>query len=151
MKVSRLVVSLLMTLFLFQVHSYAQIDDSLPPWFKSPIDIAGFKTFKGADAFDILNRRQVQAVSASVTQKMASQKIMLPKRLRQLKNPMILKRGGKCYEIKCFNAGNCKDCGMFWMDRNGDNKVQPRREVRCGCPGNPKAKCNMDWREVDCK
>ncbi|MEM6802776.1 MAG: hypothetical protein AAF696_15310 [Bacteroidota bacterium] len=74
-------------------------------------------------------------------------KMQLPKGVKVSKGPVTLKRNGMCYTFAC-DKNNCSDCKLYWKDRNGDGKVQPRRELRCFCA--PKKPCKIRVRKSKC-
>jgi len=77
-----------------------------------------------------------------------AKKISVPRKVRVSKGPVTLKRNGVCYTFSC-DKSNCSDCKLYWYDRNGDGKVQPRRELRCFCA--PKKKlCKIRVRASKC-
>lgn len=134
----RAIILFLVAFCFLQLDADAQIRDSLI-YFKA--DLVNIKNFKASptEAFTFAQKSQVITKSAKATG------------IKQLRNPLYLKRNGKCFKIQCYPTKECKDCAMLWKDRNGDGKVQPRKELRCGCKSSPKATCNMDWAQVQCR
>lgn len=58
-----------------------------------------------------------------------AKKLVLPRAVRTSSRPIVLRHNGTCYQFSCDEA--CGSCKLVWWDRNGDGKVQPRRELRC--------------------
>ncbi len=115
-------------------------------WFKNPVRIIGNDpVFKGDAVFDLSPqvRRSAKPVSASM-----SKSLNIPSKAKRLPSPITVKRKGKCYKIGCDKRG-CSSCQLFWLDKNGDNKVQPRKELRCICKEN--RACELRGKQVDCQ
>ena len=58
-----------------------------------------------------------------------AKKLILPRAVKTSSRPIVLRHNGTCYQFSCDPA--CGTCQLVWLDRNGDGKVQPRRELRC--------------------
>lgn len=74
-----------------------------------------------------------------------AKKVSVPRATRISSKPITLKYKGACYQFGC----DCKTCKIAWYDRNGDNKVQPRKELRCLCAKGEKCKIRVE--KADCK
>ncbi|MEL6676962.1 MAG: hypothetical protein AAFR61_32440 [Bacteroidota bacterium] len=140
----------LLMLLGFSLESFAQVDDTLPPWFKTPMGIIMenglldkgdlLKTF----GITPLTRQTIKAVQPSF-----AKKVGLPTTTRTFTRPITLKYQGACYTFACAQGKECKDCKMVWVDRNRDRKIQPRRELRCVCvAGKP---CKVRVKKTDCR
>ena len=78
-----------------------------------------------------------------------AKKVKLPRATKVSSSPVTIKHKGNCYQFGCQQGKECKDCKLFWFDRNKDGKVQPRRELRCGCTVGKQ--CRVRVRKIDCK
>lgn len=74
-----------------------------------------------------------------------AKKVSVPRATRISSKPITLKHKGVCYQFGC----DCKTCKIAWYDRNGDNKVQPRKELRCLCVKDEQCKIRVE--KADCK
>ena len=137
-------------LMLISTHSYGQIQDTImfnsSPRFelgdqvKMPqSQLNQAFTFAGAPG---TGKSVFVHISAAMAKKMQA-----PKGVKVSKGPVTLKRNGKCYTFGC-DKSQCSDCKLYWKDRNGDGKVQPRRELRCFCA--PKKPCKIRVRKSKC-
>ncbi len=76
----------------------------------------------------------------------AAKTAKVPVKTKISRTPIMLKHQGKCYVFGCANP---KTCSLVWYDRNGDGKVQPRRELRCmDRQGNS---CQIVVKQAKCK
>ena len=77
-------------------------------------------------------------------------KLNLPANVKVSNRPVILRHKGNCYQFACGKSPEgCDNCRLFWKDKNGDSKVQPRRELRCFCKG--KKRCRIRVRKLRCQ
>ncbi|MEO0584676.1 MAG: hypothetical protein AAF135_20865 [Bacteroidota bacterium] len=143
MKNSLLLSSLLVVFCIsFSLESQAQIRDSLI-FFKAPADIiVTGPELKLSNSFALPDMRAAQAITQS-----QAQSLKLPRAVKRLPKVVRLKYGKTCVEMTCDD--NCKNCRMYWWDRNNDGKVQPRRELRCICPNSTK-RCKIKARTTKC-
>lgn len=74
-----------------------------------------------------------------------AKKVSVPRATRISSKPITLEHKGACYKFGC----DCKTCKIGWYDRNGDNKVQPRKELRCLCTKDEQCKIRVE--KTDCK
>jgi len=77
-----------------------------------------------------------------------AKKIKIPRATRVSRGPITIKHNGACYTFGCEKGSGCTDCKLYWYDRNGDGKVQPRRELRCFCA--PKKMCKVRVKKSKC-
>ncbi|PHN03724.1 hypothetical protein [Flavilitoribacter nigricans] len=72
--------------------------------------------------------------------------------LTEIPQPLVLQHptNGQCYAFRCAAGTECPDCKLYWKDRNGDGRINPRRELRCRCGENPEAKCRIKVRQIAC-
>ncbi|MEO0895908.1 MAG: hypothetical protein AAFY71_05890 [Bacteroidota bacterium] len=148
MRTKLIISSILITFFMLTAGKLmAQVDDTLPPWFKNPIEImTSEKLFARDILFSIAPQSKAQIKSASPQ---ILKKYKLPKGVRRVPTPFVLQYKGNCYQLGCMKGKGCDDCAMFWLDKNRDGKVQPRKEIRCICKqGKP---CKVRARKVPCK
>lgn len=93
----------------------------------------------------------LQPQSRSSFKKIAApvaKKNKIPRATRVTTRPITLKFNGACYTFGCDKSSGCSNCKMFWYDRNGDGKVQPRRELRCFCA--PGKRCKIRVKKSKC-
>ncbi|MEM7373313.1 MAG: hypothetical protein AAF587_32105 [Bacteroidota bacterium] len=55
-----------------------------------------------------------------------AEEMNIPAEAKSTSHPITLKRDGICYTLSCEGK-------LYWLDKNGDGKVQPRKELRCYC------------------
>jgi len=125
----------------------AQIIDSLP-WFKAPGKFMTPKVLDINATYSLVGQRA--AIKSNRNLRVAGKIIPLPKTIRELKSPLILKRGDQCLEVYCAQTKDCSSCSMLWTDLNGDRKIQPRRELRCVCKTGGD-NCGIKARRTQCK
>ena len=147
MKIFKFVLSACLLTFLTFNTTSAQVDDTLPPWFRGPIPKLEPGIIDWNSTYVLLKSRQVISAQKSLT--VAKKAVALPSKMKVLKGPITIKRGQNCYEIYCQQGPECKDCQLTWWDRNGDGKIQPRRELRCVCTKTGD-KCAIKARRVKC-
>ena len=70
-----------------------------------------------------------------------------PANVKKINGPIVIKKDGNCYKVGCKNSG-C-DCILLWEDANGDQKIQPRKELRCVCLKTNEA-CQITGKKVSC-
>ncbi len=133
--------------FIFSSNAQAQIIDSLP-WFKAPGNFLTPKILDLKAVYTLQSPRSV--IKKSTSMSIAGKKITLPNKVKELKGPITLKRGGNCYELYCARTKSCGDCALLWRDANGDRKIQPRKELRCVCKSGGD-NCGIKARKVDCQ
>lgn len=94
--------------------------------FKTPLELAsGGKFLLGENGpFQLQPQSGMRAVSASFAQTAS-----IPRAAKTSTGPVILKNQNGCFAFSCDKS--CQSCRLVWYDRNGDGKVQPRRELRC--------------------
>ncbi len=110
------------------------------------VDIVGFEGFRPNDFFLITNRNQVARIPVARTERAG-----LPRRTRRIANPLLLEKDGKCYQLGATGEAGCGRPLLLWLDRNRDQQVQPRREVRAVCRENIEVPVTLVWREVPCR
>ncbi|MEM7659620.1 MAG: hypothetical protein AAF399_26125 [Bacteroidota bacterium] len=126
----------------------AQVDDTLiffkiDPTLLIPENL-------GIDANDmngpwsLMSMSKLKPVSVS-----AAKKLSVPRSVKTSSTPIVLRRDGKCYEFGCKAGNGCNSCQLVWYDRNGDGKVQPRKELRCVCGQGDQ--CKIRVRKVPCQ
>ncbi|MEL6732112.1 MAG: hypothetical protein AAFP83_13365 [Bacteroidota bacterium] len=144
MKNSLLLNSLFILFFIgLSLESQAQIRDSLI-FFKAPADIiVTGPDLKLSNSFALPDMRAAQAITKS-----QAKSLKLPNAVKRLPKVVRLKYGKTCVEMTCDD--NCKNCRMYWWDRNNDGKVQPRRELRCICPASTQ-RCKIKARRTNCR
>lgn len=156
MKISKLftLVFVLAGTFLFSNTAKAQIIDSLP-YFKTDIIMIGeiSKQFDLLGSYNIPKGIQTKFVQVKVDAKTGKELskgkgIALPN-VKKLDGPIVLRRNGNCYKLGCPKK-DCSNCALYWWDKNQDGKVQPKKELRCGCSDSEKA-CKMRVKKVECK
>lgn len=76
-----------------------------------------------------------------------AKKMKLPRATKTFSGPIVVKQNGNCYKVGC--AKECTDCKLAWYDRNGDRKIQPRKELRCICKTGKQCKIRVG--KADCK
>lgn len=87
--------------------------------------------------------------SLDVVSRMSSNvKTQAKQKPMRISSPLVVKRAGKCYQLGCAN--NCGRCTMVWWDRNGDGKVQAKKELRCACRDSQK-QCEIKGRKDSCE
>lgn len=133
----------------FQNQAQAQIIDSLP-YFKMELLVFGDddRIFGGTFEMPKSMKSSMKTISFSMDN-MKKEGTSRPV-VRTSDRPIILKRNGDCYKIGCVKDKNCTACTLYWWDRNGDGKVQPRKEIRCGC-SDGKTSCRVRIEKVPCK
>ncbi|MFK7923944.1 MAG: hypothetical protein AB8H47_18440 [Bacteroidia bacterium] len=95
--------------------------------FNQPLELAsGGKFILGDGGLGF--RLQPQSVMKVVTVSY-SKKVAIPRTAKVSDKPIVLKNQNGCFEFSCGDG--CDSCKLVWHDRNGDGKVQPRRELRC--------------------
>jgi len=148
MKARFLALSFCASLFLMMAGQlHAQVDDTLPPWFKAPMELLGKEPLFKKDIAFIMTPSTIKKVSSVPAS--TAKKLRLPRNVKRVPTPLNLKHKGACYQIGCVKGKECDTCGMFWLDKNKDGKVQPRKEIRCICKeGKP---CKVRGRKVECK
>ncbi|MEL6252105.1 MAG: hypothetical protein AAFR87_08850 [Bacteroidota bacterium] len=152
MKLKTLIIATLTALFTaLTIQTQAQVRDSLILFKAEPSFLMGDRVqlpqsqlnqpflFSGASG---AGKSIFVHISAVTIKNMA-----LPAKTRVSKGPVTLKRNGVCYTFAC-DKSNCSDCKLYWNDRNGDGKVQPRRELRCFCSS--KKLCKIRVRRSKC-
>jgi len=149
MKIKLLISSLFVLFFLaFTLESHAQVDDTLPPWFKNPtmadILTPQGKIIQGPFSLSALSKKSVVQISSG-----KAKSLQLPASVRVLPAGTTVKKGNTCFQIGCDKKGGCTNCELYWWDRNGDRKIQPRQELRCICPDASKP-CKIKGRRTDC-
>jgi len=147
MKLKHILLPLLFVLFAAVPQmSHAQIIDSLPPFFKAePHFVGDFEGIrKGPLDFAMPGGTTMVFVHISALKKMAIP-TSLSKSIKTADGPIVLRKNGKCYQFACEGRA----CKLFWWDRNGDGKVQPKRELRCGDKG--RESCGIRVKEVPCR
>ncbi len=138
----------LMVLFVFisPNKSNAQIIDSLP-YFKLPVpELVGKIDWNLDLNFSKKARKSLAPPSNQMKKKIdfpVDSKTYQIKRKVTVNTPM-----GVCYEISPGNE-DCKQCFLFWNDKNGDKKLQPREELRCIC-FNCEEPCSVKGKKVLC-
>ena len=148
MKISQILSILFLATITFgiQQKANAQIIDSLP-YFKTNLllDIDGKIELKGAFIIPKMSQSKIKQISfsSSAKTKMAKTSVHI------INGPIVLKRGQRCYKFSCVPRNNCTNCKIYWWDKNGDGKIQPRRELRCGCSGMIN-QCKMKVELIDC-
>ncbi|MEM6377866.1 MAG: hypothetical protein AAF705_06620 [Bacteroidota bacterium] len=133
--------------FVFSHHTQAQVDDTLPPWFRDPGRILTPKIIDWNSTYLLQNKRQVISRSSKAT--VSGKSVQLPNNIKELNGPITLKRGNNCYEVYCARNKSCGDCTFLWKDLNRDGKIQPKRELRCVCKRSGD-NCGIKARKVDC-
>ncbi len=68
--------------------------------------------------------------------------------IKAMPKTFVLKHKSSCYEFKAY-SNNCNNCVILWKDRNGDGKVQPKKELKAVCKETRKP-CNIKVRKVKC-
>ncbi|MEM6377865.1 MAG: hypothetical protein AAF705_06615 [Bacteroidota bacterium] len=132
----------------FTSTAQAQVDDTLPPWFRRPMDILTPKIIDWNSTYVL--QSQAQAISKSNKITVSGKSLKLPRTIKILKGPITVKRGNNCYQISCERNRACNNCMMLWKDLNNDRKIQPKRELRCTCPKSGD-NCGLRARKVECK
>ena len=74
-----------------------------------------------------------------------SKSIKNPSGIRVFNKPIVLKQNGNCMIIKP-DTSDCEDCTILWKDLNGDNKIQPKRELKALCKKSKKP-CNIKMKK----
>jgi hypothetical protein len=156
MKISKLftLVFVLAGVFIFSNSAEAQIRDSLP-WFKSPLMILG----EDGKAMDLLSSYYLPKSYASSfkpvkmnlktgLESYGKEAVVLPN-VKKIDGPIVLRRNGKCYKLGCPKK-DCSKCALYWWDKNQDGKVQPKKELRCGCAESNQA-CKMKAKKIECR
>lgn len=71
----------------------------------------------------------------------------------EIPQPLVVKhpKNGNCYALKCASQSGCSECSLLWKDRNGDGKINPRKELRCRCKADPEKECRIRAKRVACK
>ena len=133
--------------FVFSHQTQAQVDDTLPPWFRNPGQILTPKIIDWNATYLLQNQKQV--ISRSAIAKVGGKSVKLPNNIKELTGPITLKRGSNCYEVYCARNSTCSDCTFLWKDFKRDGKVQPKRELRCTCNSSG-ADCGIKARKIDC-
>jgi len=96
--------------------------------FKTPLEFTSGANIIGAGIGGV--GLEFKAGSGLSTISLAkAKKLVLPRTVRTSTKPIVLRHEGTCYMFSCDPA--CGSCQLVWWDRNGDGKVQPRRELRC--------------------
>ncbi len=131
-------------------QTQAQIIDSLP-YFKDIGHLWEVMDARLAPALlELDNRSQLLSKSFQMRSRLSSKvKIKSKQYPVRVDAPLTLEHDGKCFQIACAKEKNCSTCGLMWWDRNGDGKVQPKRELRCVCKES-KTQCEMRGRKKDC-
>jgi hypothetical protein len=137
---------LFMGLSAFQ-SAHAQIDDSLPPWFKAPLEMIGDQDFMIKGRAYIIPAATFKTIKAVPTP--TAKKLNLPAGVRRVPTPITLTYKGTTYKVGCQKSEGCEKCGMFWYDKNKDKKIQPRQELRCICTEG--GKCKVRAKKVESK
>lgn len=112
---------------------------------------AGFEMEGVAEKGILMKGFSLQPQSRNSMRKIAApvaKKIKIPRATRVSKGPITIKHNGACYTFGCQKGGTCTDCKLYWYDRNGDGKVQPRRELRCFC--SPGKMCKIRVKKSKC-
>lgn len=137
MKKQSLIFSLLGVLFLFSsISAHAQVVDTCangmfcltekiiktPATFQGQFD----RSVLSGGGFSIPSTDSFTPISKS-----ASSQTQSPAKIRVSRKPVTLRKEGKALTFSCQQ--DCKNCRLFWWDRNKDDKVQPRKELRCAC------------------
>lgn len=146
---SKLLIPSLLILFVLGLmgESSAQIRDSLF-WFKAPSasDFSGdVSSFKGAFALTDMRTANLKSISAP-----QAAQLQMPRKVKRIPNNIVLRKGNLCYRVGCATGNGCSNCNMYWWDRNGDRKIQPRKELRCVC-SDGKKKCKVRAQAIKCK
>lgn len=124
-----LILSLISVLFaLTSSQASAQIIDDTLIYVKSPAFVGKFdrSAFSGG-GFTLPSPASFTPISKSAK----PQQIKLPAKARVSSKPVTLKKDGNTFTFSCQQ--DCRNCRLFWWDRNKDGKVQPKRELRCAC------------------
>lgn len=96
-------------------------------FFQQPLELeSGGKFILGDSGFGYKLQPQSLMKTAAVSY---SKKLAIPSATRVSNKPIILKNEKGCFEFRCGDG--CESCKIVWYDRNGDGKVQPRKELRC--------------------
>lgn len=76
-----------------------------------------------------------------------------PQQVSVIDQPLILKnpKTGKCYAFRCQAEDSCENCVLLWRDRNENERINPRTELRCRCQGDPEKSCKVRVQEVACE
>lgn len=146
MKAFKILVLSLLFVGLFSAESKAQIINSLP-WFKTDILIEDFKAMDWNSSYVFAQPKQSLVRNSKIV--LAKKTYALPSNIKEVKTPVVIKRGNTCYEIGCATAKSCESCRMLWKDVNGDRKIQPRKELRCVCSSSGD-QCKIRARKIKC-
>ncbi|MEL6651656.1 MAG: hypothetical protein AAFQ87_12720 [Bacteroidota bacterium] len=95
--------------------------------FKTPLELASGGKFLLGDqgaGFQFLKLNAMKAAPSSFVTAAS-----LPRKVKISTGPVILKNQNGCFAFSCDKS--CQSCRLVWYDRNGDGKVQPRKELRC--------------------
>ena len=77
-----------------------------------------------------------------------AKKLGVPRATKTASGPITLTHQGDCYRFGCKQGTGCQGCQLVWYDRNGDGKVQPKRELRCVCAQGDQCKIKVE--KVNC-
>lgn len=156
MKISKLftLVFVLAGTFLFSNSAKAQVIDSLP-YFKMDIIMIG-EISKDFDLFGSFSMpkgvqskfKQVKIDAKTGLESYGKQAVVLPN-VKKINGPIVLRLNGNCFKLGCPKK-DCSKCALYWWDKNQDGKIQPKKELRCGCAESNEA-CKMRVKKVECR
>ncbi len=139
---------LLVCIALMPTSGHAQIRDSLLYFKAEPSFVGERGSFLSASMTLPPRTTAMSPVTKSITQQMMFT-TQAARKMKMSTRPVVLRNGNQCYKFSCGKQAGCSDCRLFWWDRNGDGKVQPRREVRCACSS--RKLCPVRVEKVDCR
>lgn len=144
--------AILFVLSTFSFQANAQIDDSLPPYFKinlleSHLELLDLQNMQWEGTYDFAEAFNIKAIKS--VPKTLAKSLKLERNVKKIDGPIILQKGGKCYRVACA-PNDCRTCTLFWNDTNRDGKVQPAKEIRCICI-KTKQVCTIRGKQIECK
>ena len=148
--ITYLITSIIAFLFFFSLESQAQIsafnDTMMHNSPKSEYFILDGEKINITGSFLLPNGtlKAFKPISISVAKTMN-----IPRPTKVSDQPVVLKYKGNCYKFGCQKGEGCSDCKLAWYDRNGDGKVQPRKELRCICSTGDK--CRVRVKRIECR